>query len=110
MGQMTEIFRKTLGLAEAFAKKTAFCIDTVALKRAFEAAKGLDVRLGGGSHLIRQYLRLGLVDEIHLVLTSKLLGAGERLFDGTVAISKLYECVEYRPSETVTHVRLCKRT
>lgn len=81
----------------------------VALQRAFEAAKGLDVRLGGGSHLIRQYLRAGLVDELHLVLTSKLLGAGERLFEGTDAISKLYECVEYRPSETVTHVRLRKR-
>jgi dihydrofolate reductase len=82
----------------------------VALQRAFEAAKGLDVRLGGGSHLIRQYLRAGLVDELHLVLTSKLLGSGEKLFDDMESIADLYECVEYCPSETVTHARLVKRT
>jgi len=82
----------------------------VALERAFEAAKGLDVRLGGGSNLVRQYLRAGMVDELHLVLTNKLLGAGERLFEGMDSISKLYECAEYTPSETVTHVRLCRRS
>jgi dihydrofolate reductase len=82
----------------------------VALKKAFESAKGLDVRLAGGSNVIRQYLQAGLVDELHIVLTSKLLGAGERLFDGIADLGKTYECVEYRPSETVTHVLLRKRS
>lgn len=81
----------------------------VALKKAFEAAKGRDVRVGGGANVIKQYLRAGLIDELHLVMTSKLLGAGERLFEGTDEISKTYECAEYIPSETVTHVRLVKR-
>ncbi|WP_141734488.1 dihydrofolate reductase family protein [Oligoflexus tunisiensis] len=81
----------------------------VALKKAFEAAKGRDVRLGGGANVIKQYLRAGLIDELHLVLTSKLLGAGERLFEGTDEISKTYDCAEYTASETVTHVRLVKR-
>jgi dihydrofolate reductase len=37
-----------------------------ALKRAKEAARGKDVRLGGGAATIRQYLAAGLVD--HVVL------------------------------------------
>ncbi len=80
-----------------------------ALQQAFTAAKGKDVRLGGGATLIRQYLRAGLVDELHLVMTKKLLGSGERLFEGTDNMARDYECVESVASEAVTHVRLVKR-
>lgn len=80
-----------------------------ALQQAFAAAQGKDVRLGGGATLIRQYLRAGLVDELHLVMTNKLLGAGERLFEGTDNVARDYECVETVGSETVTHVRLVKK-
>lgn len=54
----------------------------VALECAREAAKGKDVRLGGGVHVIQQYLRQRLIDEIHFAIAPVLLGAGERLFDG----------------------------
>ncbi len=81
----------------------------VALQKAFEAAAGKDVRLGGGANVISQYLRLGLIDELHLVQTSKILGAGERLFEGTESLAEKYECIEYRPSEMVTHIRLAKK-
>lgn len=80
-----------------------------ALHQAFAAAQGKDVRLGGGATLVRQYLRAGLVDELHLVLTRKLLGSGERLFEGTDNMARDYECVESVASEAVTHVRLAKR-
>jgi len=80
-----------------------------ALQQAFAAAQGKDVRLGGGATLIRQYLRAGLVDELHLVITNKLLGSGERLFEATDNIARDYECVETVGSETVTHVRLVKK-
>lgn len=80
-----------------------------ALRQAFAAAQGKDVRLGGGATLVRQYLRAGLVDELHLVLTNKLLGSGERLFDGTDNLARDYECVETVGSDTVTHVRLAKK-
>ena len=80
-----------------------------ALRQAFAAAQGKDVRLGGGATLVRQYLRAGLVDELHLVMTNKLLGAGERLFEGTDNIARDYECLETVGSETVTHVRLAKK-
>src|SRR5690242_4813526 len=37
-----------------------------ALRQATDAAKGRDVRLGGGASTIRQYVRAGLVDEMNL--------------------------------------------
>jgi len=80
-----------------------------ALQQDFAAAQGKDVRLGGGATLVRQYLRAGLVDELHLVITNKLLGSGERLFEGTDNIARDYECVESVASAAVTHVRLVKR-
>src|SRR5437899_12663967 len=53
-----------------------------ALQRAREAARGKDVRLGGGVATIQQYLRAGLVDELHLAIAPVLLGSGENLFAG----------------------------
>ena len=80
-----------------------------ALKQAFAAAGGKDVRLNGGATLIRQFLRAGLVDEMHLVLTSALLGGGERLFEGTEEAVKTLERVEFVASGSVAHVRLAKK-
>ncbi len=81
----------------------------VALKKAFAVANGKDVRIGGGTNLVRQYLNAGLIDELHLVMTTKLLGGGERLFENGDETAKQYECVEFVPSETVSHIRLVKR-
>jgi len=53
-----------------------------ALDRAKAAAKGKDVRLGGGTATIRQYLQAGLVDEMHLAVGPVLLGQGEPLLAG----------------------------
>ncbi len=50
-----------------------------ALARAREAARGQDVRLGGGVSTIREYLRAGLVDSLHLAISPVLLGRGEHL-------------------------------
>jgi dihydrofolate reductase len=81
----------------------------IALEKAFDAAKGKDVRIGGGATVVRQYLRAGLIDELHLVITPKLLGSGERLFDGTDEVAKRYEYSEFKASEAAAHVRLVKR-
>ena len=48
-----------------------------ALEQAKAAAGGRDVRLGGGVSTIRQYLRAGLIDELHLAVRPVLLGSGE---------------------------------
>ena len=60
-----------------------------ALERAFAAAGGADVRLGGGVATIQQYLRAGLVDDLHVAIVPILLGAGERLFDDLASAGAL---------------------
>ncbi|GAA3155446.1 dihydrofolate reductase family protein [Blastococcus jejuensis] len=77
-----------------------------ALERARAAAGGHAVRLGGGVDTVQQYLRAGLVDELHVAVVPVLLGAGERLFDGLGAALDGWACVEFAPSASVAHVRL----
>jgi dihydrofolate reductase len=79
------------------------------VKRAFDEANGKDVRVGGGCQTLRQCLKHGLLDELHLVVVPKLLGNGERLFDGTDEAAKQYECVEFKSSEAANHIRLRKK-
>src|SRR5687767_6298732 len=53
-----------------------------ALRSARQAAGDKDIRVGGGVETIRQYLRAGLVDEVHLAVSPVLLGSGEHLLSG----------------------------
>lgn len=46
-----------------------------ALYRARDAAKGKDIRIGGGTATVRQYLAKGLIDEMHLAISPVLLGS-----------------------------------
>ncbi|WP_353193443.1 dihydrofolate reductase family protein [Pandoraea pnomenusa] len=77
-----------------------------ALERARDAAAGKDVRIGGGAETIRQYLREGLIDELHIAISPVLLGRGEALFEGIDLRSLGYECVQSVPTEKATHVVL----
>jgi len=51
------------------------------LAEAREAAGGLDVRVGGGYSTARDFLRAGLVDDLHLMVAPIFLGRGHRLWD-----------------------------
>jgi dihydrofolate reductase len=79
-----------------------------ALERAVEAAEGKDVRLGGGASTIQQYLRAGLIDHLHVAISPRLLGSGERLFDGVGDALLAYRCTEFVGAEGVTHAVLTK--
>ena len=79
-----------------------------ALEQAATAAGGRDVRLGGGVATIRQYLRAGLIDELHLALRPVLLGCGEHLLSGIDMRALGYECVKSVAGERATHVYLRK--
>ncbi len=79
-----------------------------ALKQAKEAANGLDVRLGGGSATIRQYLQAGLVDELHLVVSPVILGSGESLLAGIDLLKLGYTCTEQVTTPAAMHVVLKK--
>ena len=52
-----------------------------ALAEARAAAGDKDVRIGGGPTLVREYLKAGLVDRLHVAITPILLGQGIRLWD-----------------------------
>jgi dihydrofolate reductase len=79
-----------------------------ALARARTAARGADVRLGGGVATIRQYLRAGLIDRMHLAIAPALLGSGEALLAGIDLPALGYGVVEQVPGEKATHVVLKK--
>ena len=49
--------------------------------RARAAAGGHDVRIGGGTGVVRDFLRAGLVDHLHVGITPIVLGRGARLWD-----------------------------
>jgi dihydrofolate reductase len=80
-----------------------------ALGRAVQAANGKDVLLGGGVATIRQYLRAGLIDELHLAISPVLLGSGEHLFADIDTASLGYRCTEHVPTQNATHVVLTKQ-
>jgi len=51
------------------------------LAEATEAAGGLDVRVGGGIRTAREFLRAGLVDDLHVAIAPIVLGRGHRVWD-----------------------------
>ena len=79
-----------------------------ALERARDAAGEQDVKVAGGASAIQQYLRAGLIDEMHLVITPVLLGSGERLWDNLDDGLAGYACVELVSSPSVVHARFAK--
>jgi len=79
-----------------------------ALERATAAANGKDVRVGGGVATIQQYLRAGLVDEMHLAIAPVVLGSGELLLAGLNLRAMGYSCREFVPGTNATHVVLAR--
>ena len=75
-----------------------------ALEKAFAAAGGKDVRLGGGADTVRQYLRAGLVDEMHVAISPVLLGRGESLFAGLDLPALGYRVAKSVGTASATHV------
>lgn len=80
-----------------------------ALERAKNAAGDRDVRLGGGVFTIREYLRVGLIDSLHLAVRPVLLGAGEHLLHDIDMRALGYQVDRAVAGERATHVLLTKR-
>lgn len=82
-----------------------------ALERAKAAARGKDIRIGGGVATIRQYLQARLIDELYLAVSAVLLGKGENLLEGLDLPALGYECVKHMAGDrAAAHVVLRKRT
>jgi dihydrofolate reductase len=80
-----------------------------ALQQARDAAGDRDIRLGGGVSTIRQYLRAGLIDELHLAVRPVLLGQGEALLQGIDLPALGYESAKHVAGVRAMHVFLRRR-
>ncbi|MDX8152125.1 dihydrofolate reductase family protein [Patulibacter brassicae] len=88
---------------------TTFTFVTEGPERALELARAAvgeqDIRIAGGASTVAQYLRMGVVDELHLHVSPVLLGAGERPFDGVGPEDVGLEIDRVIASPQVTHIR-----
>ena len=79
-----------------------------ALGQAKAAAGDLDVKIGGGVETVRQYLRAGLIDELHFALSPVVLGQGEAIFGGIDLPALGYRVTEHQATEHATHIVLAR--
>jgi dihydrofolate reductase len=81
-----------------------------ALDVAREAARGQDVRIGGGVTMLRDFLAAGLVDRMHIVLVPTLLGRGVRLWDGLENLDQAYDVEATSTPSGVTHLMFARKS
>jgi dihydrofolate reductase len=81
--------------------------EAIALAR--EAARGRDVRLGGGATTIREFLAAGLVDVLHVVVVPIVLGRGVRLWDGLEGLESDYDVEQVSSPSGVVHITFARR-
>lgn len=79
-----------------------------ALARAREAADGSDVRIGGGATTVRDFLREGLVDDLHVAIVPILLGRGIRLWDDLRGLEAGYRVTSEAADSGVTHLTFAR--
>ena len=79
-----------------------------ALRQARAAAGDKDVKIGGGVDTVRQYLRAGLIDDMHLALAPVVLGQGEALFAGLDLRELGFRVLERATTDAATHLVLAR--
>ena len=79
-----------------------------ALEQARAAAGDLDVKIGGGVETVRQYLRAGLIDELHFALSPVVLGQGEAMFTGIDLPALGFRVTEHQATEHASHIVLAR--
>jgi dihydrofolate reductase len=80
------------------------------LAEAKKAAGGLDVRIGGGPTVVRDFLAADLVDLLHVVIVPIVLGRGVRLWDGLEGVERRFAVETVASPAGVSHVILSRRT
>ena len=80
-----------------------------ALELAREAAGDLDVRIGGGPTVVRDFLAADLIDTLHVVQVPILLGRGARLWDGLEGVEERYNVEAVSSPSGVTHLTFTRR-
>jgi dihydrofolate reductase len=75
-----------------------------ALAQATAVSGGQDVRIGGGASTVRDFLRAGLVDDLHVAITPIVLGQGIRLWDDLRGLENGARVATVAAPSGVTHV------
>ncbi|MFJ9692386.1 dihydrofolate reductase family protein [Kitasatospora sp. NPDC101183] len=75
-----------------------------ALRRAREAAGGLDVRIGGGPSTVRAFLEADLIDHLHVVLVPIVLGRGVQLWPGLEGLQERFDTEAVSSPGGVVHL------
>lgn len=75
-----------------------------ALDRALAVADGKDVRIGGGPTVVRDYLRAGLVDQLHVAIAPIVLGRGIRLWDELRGLESGYDVTAETAESGTVHL------
>ena len=74
-----------------------------ALQQAATAAKGQDVRIGGGPTTVNAFLRAGLVDFLHMVIVPIVLGSGVRIWDRLDGLEQRFSVESVTTTSGLTH-------
>lgn len=78
------------------------------LAEAREAAGDLDMRIGGGYRTASEFLRAGLVDDLHLLVAPIFLGRGHRLWDDLRGFELTHTIATEVAESGVIHVTLTR--
>ena len=78
------------------------------LDLALEAAGGKDVRIGGGPTVVREFLKAGLVDRLHVAIVPILLGRGVRLWDDLRGFEDGYSVTSDVAQSGITHLTFAR--
>jgi dihydrofolate reductase len=79
------------------------------LTLAREAAGDLDIRIGGGPSMLRDFLAADLIDVLHVVQVPIVLGRGVRLWDGLEGVDERFNIETVASPGGVVHFTFTRR-
>ena len=74
------------------------------LAEAVAASGGQDVRIGGGASTVREFVRAGLVDDLHVAIAPIVLGRGHLFWDGLEGLEATHAVSAEVAESGTTHV------
>lgn len=80
-----------------------------ALAVAREGAGDLDVRIGGGATVVRDFLAAGLIDHAHFAVVPIVLGRGSRVWDGLEGLESAYDFEQVSAPSGVIHLTITRK-
>ncbi len=80
-----------------------------ALALAAKSANGGDVRIGGGPTVVREFLKRGLVDQLHVAIAPIVIGSGIRLWDDLRGLEQSCDVVTETAESGTVHVTFSRR-